>query len=188
MNSGEFQKHAEEIERLVQRVSSIADDDARTAALELLRSLMNFHGGVVSRIVELLSDSDGTGRTALKKLGSDPLICGALVLYGVHPVPLNERVTCALHKVAAQLRKHSASAEIIEIADTVVRVKVHSSGHGCGSSPATVKELVEQAILEAAPEVVEVVTEGLLPSASGFVPVNMIQSASQEEKYEKSTA
>lgn len=188
MNSGEFQKHAEEIERLVQRVSCIADDNARTVALELLQSLMDLHGAVVSRVAEVLSASGEAGRTTLKKLGSDPLICGALVLYGVHPVPLNERITGALDKVAVQLRKHSASVELIEIADAVVRVKVQSSGHGCGSSSATVKELVEQAILEAAPEVVEIAMEGLPSSGFGFVPINMIHSASQEEKYEKSTA
>ena len=49
------------------------------------------------------------------------------------------------------------------------------------------KTMVEQAILEAAPEVVEVVVEGL-PS-TGFVPLNLIQPAAKKEnQYEESAA
>ena len=81
--------------RLVQRVSALADEDARTTALELLQSMMDLHGAVVSRIVEVL-DASEAGRTSLAKLGNDPLVCGLLVLYGVHPVALEERVARAV--------------------------------------------------------------------------------------------
>ena len=56
MTSGEFQAHTEQVERLVQRVSGLADEDARSTSLELLQSLMDFHGAVLSRIVESFSD------------------------------------------------------------------------------------------------------------------------------------
>ena len=151
--SSEFQAHTERIEQLVQRVSGLADEEARTTALELLQSMMDLHGAVVSRIVELLNASEA-GRASLAKLGCDPLVCGLLVLYGVHPVALEERVARAVENVRPQLRKHSGSAELIGIADDVVRVKIQSSGHGCGSSADALKSTVEQAILEAAPEVV----------------------------------
>jgi Fe-S cluster biogenesis protein NfuA len=189
MNSSEFQAHAEAIERLVQRVSALSDEDARTAALELLQSLMNLHGAVVSRIVEVLANSGEAGRVALAKLGSDPLISGLLVLYGVHPVAFEDRVGRAIEKVSQKLQKQSASVELVAIADTAVTVKIHSSGHGCGSSPEALKRMVEQAIMEAAPEVVDVIAEGATSSASAFVPLNMIQPATKEEKkYEESAA
>ena len=54
MNSGEFQAHTEQIERLVQRVSGLADEDARASGLELLQSVMDFNGAVLSRVVEVL--------------------------------------------------------------------------------------------------------------------------------------
>ena len=109
MDNGEFQAHTERVEQLVQRVTDLADDDARTTALELLQSLMDLHGAVVSRIVEVLSEAGEGGRAALAKLGSDPLICGLLVLYGVHPVPLEQRVAAALEKVRPLLKKQSGS-------------------------------------------------------------------------------
>jgi Fe-S cluster biogenesis protein NfuA len=107
----------------------------------------------------------------------------------VHPVALEDRIARAVEDVRPKLQKHGGSAELIGIADAVVRVKIQSSGHGCGSSADALKGTVEQAILEAAPEVVEVVVEGLPAPVAGFVPVNLIQPAMREgENYEKSTA
>jgi Fe-S cluster biogenesis protein NfuA len=189
INNTEFQAQAEQINRLVQRVSELPDDDVRTAALELLQSLMDLHGAVTSRIVELLSDSGETGRKSLAKLGEDPLVCGLLVLYGVHPVAFEERISKAVEKVQPQLRKQGGSAELLGIADTTVRVKIESAGHGCGSSPDAFRRTVEQSILEAAPEIAEIIVEGVPQSAPGFVPVNMIQPVTKEEKnYEESAA
>jgi Fe-S cluster biogenesis protein NfuA len=189
MNSSEFQAQTEKIERLVQSVSAFADEEARNTALELLQSLMDLHGAALSRIVELLSDSGEKGRASLTKLGEDPLICGLLVLYGAHPVALEQRVAKALDKARLQLQKQGGSVELIGLneAEAVVRVKIQSSGQGCGSSPDALKKMVDQSILEAAPEVVEVIAEGLPGVASGFVPLNKIQPATKEEKkYEES--
>jgi len=189
MDNSEFQAHTEQIERLVARVSTLADEGARAAALDLLQSLMGLHGAVISRIVEVLNDSGESGRAALARLGSDPLVCGLLVLYGVHPVSLEERVARAINSVSPKLRKQGGSVELQGVAELVVRVKVESSGHGCGSSPDALKTTVEQAIFEAAPEVTEIVVEGLTTSGGGFVPLNMIQPAAREEKkYEESAA
>jgi len=189
MNNNEFQERTEQIDRLVQRVNAFNDDDARTTSLELLQSMMDLHGVAMARIVEMLSESGEAGRSSLAKLGNDPLICGMLVLYGIHPVALEERVSRAIEKVRPQLQKHGGSVELIAVADDAVRIKIQSSGHGCGLSADTLKSTVEQAILEAAPEVVNIVTEGLGPATSGFVSLNMIQPVSKEEmKYEKSTA
>jgi Fe-S cluster biogenesis protein NfuA len=187
LNSGEFQAHTEQIERLVQRVSALADEDARSTALELLQSLMDLHGAVFSRVVEVLTESGEGGRSVLTKLENDPLVCGLLVLYGIHPVSLEDRVARAIEKVGPQLRRQAGTAELLGVSDAVVRVKLQSSGNGCGSPPDTLKATVEQAILEAAPDVVQVLVEGV-PSSS-FVPLNMIQPAAKEEKkYEESAA
>jgi Fe-S cluster biogenesis protein NfuA len=186
MNSGEFQAKAQQIERMVQRVSALHDDGARATALELLQSLMDLHGAVMARVIELLEDSGETGRAALATLGSDPLVCGLLVLYGIHPVSLEERVAQALEKVRPQLREHGGSVELLGIAEAVVTVKITSSGQGCGSGSEALKTAVEQAVLEAAPEVSQIVSQGV--ASAGFVPLNMIQPAKEGNRYEESTA
>ena len=58
-----------------------------------------------------------------------------------------------------------------------------------GNSPEALKQTVEQAILEAAPEVAEIAIEGAPSSAAGFVPLKMIQPAVKEgTAYEESAA
>jgi Fe-S cluster biogenesis protein NfuA len=200
LGNTEFQAYTGRVERLVERAGALEDAAARTTALDLLQSVMDLHGAAVSRIVELL-DATEAGRASLVRLGADPLICGLLVLYGVHPVPLEERLARALENLAPQLRKHSGSAELLGVSEGVVRVKLESSGHGCGNSPDALRTMLERAILEAAPEVVEVAVEsaasGVTPAASGFVPLNLIQPApklepaltpKEEKQYEESAA
>jgi Fe-S cluster biogenesis protein NfuA len=185
MDNNEFQAHTRQVEKLVQRVNELPDENARTTALELLRSVMDFHGAALSRIVELLSDNE-TDRVSLSKLATDPLICGLLVLYGIHPTPLEQRVTQAVGKLRVQLQKQGTDLDLLGIGEDSVRVKVQSRAHGLAASPEKIRHTVEQAILEVAPEVIQVTVEGMAPS--GFVPLNQIQTVTKEESYEKSTA
>lgn len=184
MDNHEFQAQTQRIDELVQRVSALPDKDARTAALELLQSTMDFHGSVLSRIVELLSESGEAGRNLLNKLGSDSLVCGLLVLYGIHPLTMEQRINGALERLRPQLQKHGTTLEIVGITDGALRLKARREAQG---APDKLKLAIEQAVLEAAPEVTGVIVEGL--SSSDFVPLNMIQPATKEVKtYEESPA
>jgi hypothetical protein len=183
MNMSEFQARAEQVERLVERINEVSDESSRKTARELLQSVMDLHAEGLARMVEMLSESEA-GRSSLVKLGSDPLICGLLVLYGVHPVPLEERVATAIDRVGPKLRKQRARVELVSIIDSVVRLKIERTGHGSQSDVLT--RMIEQVVREAAPEVVEIVFEGVIPS--GFIPIEMIQAAREEKEYEKSAA
>jgi Fe-S cluster biogenesis protein NfuA len=193
MENAEFQQHAQKVEQLVQRVTALSDEGARSTALELMQGLMDLHGSAITRIVEILADSGESGHSSLEKLGRDPLVCGLLVLYGVHPVPFETRVADALDRIAPKLRKQSGSAELLGIGETSVRIAVQGSGTGCHSSPDALKEMVEQAIREIAPEVTELVIETPASVQSGFVPLNVLQPAThrgeeRRKEYEESTA
>jgi Fe-S cluster biogenesis protein NfuA len=189
MNNDEFQGYTGKIDRLVQRASSLADEDARAMALELLQSVMDLHGAAMLRVVEILTDAGEAGRNSLAKLGSDPLICGLLVLYGVHPVPLEDRVARAVEQVRSKLQKQGGDLQLMGIDETAARISIQSSGTGCHSSPEALKEVAERAILEAAPELVEVIAEGTPSATSAFVPLETIQPANPEGKrYEESAA
>lgn len=185
MDNNEFQAHTQQVERLVQRANALPDENARATALELLQAVMDLHGAALSRIVELLSGSDAH-RVSLSKLATDPLICGLLVLYGIHPVPLEQRVTNAIEKLRAELQKQGTSVEVLAIDEDGVRVKVQNRTHGLAASPEKIRQTVEQAILEAAPEIAHLTIEGIAPS--GFVPLDQIQTVTKEKSYEESTA
>ncbi len=189
LNSNEFQAHTEQIERLVEYVSAFPDTEIRTAALDLVQALMDLHGAGISRIVELLGESGESGRKSMSALANDPLVCGLFVLYGVHPVDLRDRVNAAIEKARLQIQKQGGTVELLELGEGKVRLAITGSGGGCHSSPDALKQAVEQAIREAAPEIVEVVADGVSSSSSVFLPANMIQPAMKEEKsYEESPA
>jgi Fe-S cluster biogenesis protein NfuA len=175
----EFQQRSEQIQQLVERVNALEDEEARATALELLQSMMDLHGAAISRMVELLTEAGEEGRSALAKLGRDPLICGLMVLYDAHPVPMQERVAAAIEKIRPQLQKHGGSIELLGVSDGVVELEIHSSGQGCHSSPDALKEQAEQAILEAAPETAQILVRGVAASSAGFIPVSMLQPAAR---------
>ena len=179
MTNGEFQGYAQQIESAVQRVNQLQDDGARTAALELMQSLMDLHGAAMARLVEVLGETGDAGRNSLASLGNDPLLCGLMVLYGVHPLSLEERVRRAVERVRPQVQKQGGKVELLDVSDSLVRVSISSSGNGCHSSPEALNSLVEQAMREAAPEVIAFVAEGVASSATGFIPLTMIQPANE---------
>jgi len=176
MNNSEFQAYTQRIERVLEEVSTLTDNRARSSATELMQSLMDLHGAAMSRMVDLLSEEDS--RISLSKIADDPLICGMLVLYGVHPLSLEDRVQHKIEELRPKLQKQGTSLELISTENDVVRIKVqrsHQDQHASGAVQGT----IEQAIREAAPEILEIVVEGMLPS--GFVPLNMIQPAMKYE-------
>lgn len=186
MENSQFQSHTQKVDELVQRVNAWPDETARSTALELLQSMMDLHGAAMSRVVEVLSESGEAGRANLAKVGADPLVCGLLVLYGIHPLTLEERVNGAIERLAPQLHKQEATVELLGVTDGAVRVRIQKLANSHGS-PEKQRLAVEQAILEVAPEVADIAIEGL--ALTGFVPVNMIQPATKEvNAYEESAA
>jgi Fe-S cluster biogenesis protein NfuA len=95
---------------------------------------------------------------------------------------LETRVAHALDKLRPRLHKQGGSAELLGIDGGVVRLKLSASGHGCGNGPDALKQIVEQAILEVAPEIGEVKVEGLPASAPAFVPLSTIQPLQRKEQ------
>lgn len=185
MDNSEFQAHTRRVEKMVERANALPDGQARATAIELLQAVMDLHGAAMSRTVELLSESE-SHRASLAKLAADPLVCGLFVLYGIHPVTLEERVTRAIEKLRPHLQKQGGDVQLLGISDATVRARIQTQAHGLAALPEKMRNAVEQAVLEAAPEVVSLIVEGVTPS--GFVPLNRIQTATKEKTYEESTA
>jgi hypothetical protein len=177
MNNGEFQARTENLERLVEQVNRLGDEDARATALELMQSLLDMHGAAFTRVIEVLASSGEAGRAALLELADDPLVCGLLVLYGIHPLTLEDRVARAIEKLRRQLQKTGTELELVSVAEGSIHVRTHNPRPD-GHSTASVRDRIEQSIREAAPEVPEIAIEGIVPS--GFVPLNMVQPALNE--------
>jgi hypothetical protein len=77
--------------------------------------------------------------------------------------------------VKPQLRKQGCEVETLELREGVVRLRVQTGEHTCGSTAKTVQTTLEDAVYEAAPDLVSLSIEGLEGKpASGFVALDTL--------------
>jgi Fe-S cluster biogenesis protein NfuA/nitrite reductase/ring-hydroxylating ferredoxin subunit len=148
------------IEELLAGLRSGAPDTG-PAAEELVRLLVGLYGDGLARIVTLLGDQGEPGATMLRRLAEDPLVESLLLLHDLHPADVDTRVQQALDRVRPYLGSHAGGVEYLGVHDGVARLKLEGSCHGCPSSTDTVRLAIRGAVLEAAPEVSDVVVEGM---------------------------
>ena len=152
----EFRAYANRVEQMVEQVNAIADAAARNVALELLQSVMDLHGAAFARMVELL-ESDRAAIEQDRRRSAALRNDGALRRASGRLGGARREGRCERASATAQAqrdgggRRHRGGRGA---------VKIESSGHGCGSSTDAIADVVQQAILESAPEVVEVAIEG----------------------------
>jgi Fe-S cluster biogenesis protein NfuA/nitrite reductase/ring-hydroxylating ferredoxin subunit len=154
------QQAGEQIEELLARLGS-AGDDAGATAEELVRLLVGLYGDGLAHIAETLSGGGEAGAALLAKLTEDPLVESLLLLHGLHPVSVDNRIQQALDQVRPYLGSHAGGVMYLGVSDGVARLRLEGSCHGCPSSTVTVKLAIEGAVKEAAPELTDVVVEGM---------------------------
>ena len=101
------------------------------------------------------------GAAMLDRLTEDPLVESLLLLHDLHPLDVDARIQRALDRVRPYLGSHAGGVEYLGVRDGVARLRLEGSCHGCPSSTVTVQLAIKGAVQDAAPEVTEVVVEGM---------------------------
>ncbi len=156
----EFQSRMQRLEILLQGVERWADPTAQDQAREIVQALLDLHGRGLERILSHLAAAGEAGTTVLEACSRDDVAGGLLLLHGLHPLDLKTRVQQALEQVRPYLRSHGGNVELLGIHEGVVRLRLEGSCHGCPSSSLTMKTMIEEAILEKAPDALAVEVEG----------------------------
>src|SRR5205823_13418817 len=120
------------VERLLDEIEGLADPVAREQATEIVRALLELYGAGLERIVEEVATRDDGQIAAV--LADDELVSHLLLLHGLHPSPLEDRVLSALEEVRPYLESHGGNVELVEIESSAVRLRLAGSCHGCPSS------------------------------------------------------
>lgn len=145
------------------------------AAQELVRLVMELHGIAVEKMMEIIFSQGAAGAEVIEQLARDRVVSSLLVLHGLHPDNTEVRVARAVEKVAAQLRKQSVELQLLAIEEGRVRIQAKINAHACGSTQATVRSAIEEAVYEAAPEILSLSIEGLESAgSSGFVSLDKL--------------
>jgi Fe-S cluster biogenesis protein NfuA len=136
----------ERVARVEGLVEEVAGDPAAFAALQAIVAL---YGEALRRI----------GNRFGPAIADDELVAHLLLVHGLHPVDVEQRVADALDSVRPYLGSHGGDVELVGVAGTVARVRLHGSCDGCASSRVTLRNAIEAAILQAAPELERVEAE-----------------------------
>ncbi|KQW13358.1 hypothetical protein [Streptomyces sp. Root369] len=134
------------VEEILDRLAESGDPAAAAAAEELVRSLMDFYGAGLARILHLLSGAPG--EAAARLLGDD-LVASLFVLHDLHPEDRDTRIARALDGV----QEHAL--EVVGFDDesgTLTLRAREAGGCGCGSGTGA-REAAEAALACFAPEV-----------------------------------
>lgn len=172
----DLQNRLGSMEELLRKIELGADPSLRKSVKELVELVMSLHGDGLERILDLIHGSGENGQAIIDKLGRDQLAGSLLVLHGIHPLNVEARVADALDKVASRLRPYGAEVELLSAQDGFIRLRLHAKGSGCGSTGQSLKEMVEEAIYSAAPDLTGLTIEGA-PEKQSFVSLEMLRGS-----------
>jgi Fe-S cluster biogenesis protein NfuA/nitrite reductase/ring-hydroxylating ferredoxin subunit len=162
MKGSDFRERLQRIEGLVRALESAGDPNARASAVELMQLVMEVHGAGIERMMEIAFENEAAGREIVDRFGQDELVASLLLLYGMHPLDVETRVTQALDSVRPYMRSHGGNVELLGVEDGVVRLRLQGSCNGCASSAATLELAIENAIYDAAPDIAGLEVEGVV--------------------------
>jgi Fe-S cluster biogenesis protein NfuA len=176
----EFQSSVQRIGELVREIENSADPAVRASTKDLVQLLLDLHAAGLERVLEIVAEAREGGQSTIDELGRDPLVSSLLVLYGLHPLDVEDRVARAVEKILPKVRKHGGEVRLLGAEAGMVRIRISVAGHSCASTGNTLRAMVEDAVYEAAPDLAGLVIEGLdeQNGAGGFVPLAKLGVAS----------
>lgn len=135
-------------QRVEELLGSLRAETDVAVAEQIIRLLVDYYGDGLARVVDIV------GPETVHELIRDPLVESQLILHGLHPLTVDERIEQALDRARPYLGSHAGGVSYDGVdAEGVARLTLFGSCNGCPSSTVTVKATIESAVLAAAPEV-----------------------------------
>lgn len=150
----------ERVQELLGSLDEIADPFAQQRVQELIGAVLELYGAGLDRILGVVADAGEPGLPIRDALLDDGIVASLLLIHGLYPVPLEERVVQALDSVRPFLASHGGNVELLSVEDGVARLQLQGSCNGCPSSAATLEHALREAIDAAAPDLLGLEVEG----------------------------
>ncbi|HEX3801103.1 MAG TPA: NifU family protein [Verrucomicrobiae bacterium] len=171
---GDINQQGKHIQELVERINALPDFGARELVQDCLQSVLELHGDGLARIMQLIKNSGAPGREVSEALLNDKMVRGLLLIHGLHPVSLENRLKQALEKVRPYMKSHGGNVELIALENDFAKLRLSGNCKDCPSSAVTMELAVRQAIEEACPDLVGFEIEGVVEqsTATNHLPAN----------------
>jgi len=154
----EFKVQTDRVEKLAARLELANDPETRATALELVQSVIELHGAALQALIDRFIATD-EGERILSEALQDDLVSSMFLLHNLHPDDLETRVLRGIESVRPYLKSHGGDCELAGVDNGIVRLRLHGSCGSCPSSSLTLKNAVEEALFQAAPDIKEIIAE-----------------------------
>ena len=152
----------ERVQRLTAELESISDPVARARSEELVTAVIGLYGEGLERLfAELAEAGEASARSVADRLADDGVVASLMLIHGLYPVALEQRVTEALDSVRPYMESHGGDVELLGIEAGIARIRLQGSCEGCPASASTLELAIKQALDEAAPDLEGLVVEGI---------------------------
>lgn len=171
------------IAELIAALENLTDTEGRDCAKQLMQEILDVHGAGLSRILDIVIDSNGAGQAILETLAYDDSVSALLLLHGLHPHDLVARVRQAVDGLRGLFGVQGIRIELGDVTEESVQLRLEGKWQGKKISPAKIRSDIEEAIFALAPEVAAVEIENL-PDADvhemKFVPASLLRGNHKE--------
>src|ERR1700710_1570992 len=152
----------ERVQDLLGSLDEIADPVAQARVQELVGTVLELYGAGLERILGVIADA-GEGAIHIRNaLLDDGVVASLLLIHGLYPISLEERVAEAVESVKPFLASHGGGVEILSVEDGIARLRLQGSCNGCPASASTLEHALKEAIDEAAPDLLGLEVEGAI--------------------------
>ena len=150
----------ERVQELLGSLDEIADPFAQQRVQELIGAVLELYGAGLDRILGVVADAGEPGLPIRDALLEDGIVASLLLIHGLYPISLEERVVQALDSVRPFLASHGGNVELVSVEQGIARLQLQGSCNGCPSSAATLEHALREAIDAAAPDLLGLEVEG----------------------------
>ena len=163
----EFSREGKRIQEWVEKIQQLPDSAAREMLEECLGSVLSFYGHGLERILRLIDERGPEGDPVRRALLADPGVTGLLLIHGLHPIPLEQRLNTALEKVRPYMESHGGGVTLLRLEDDRAVLQLQGHCQTCPSSTVTLELAVRSAIEEACPDLIDYEVLGIPQPAHG---------------------
>ena len=157
----------ERLQRLTAELERIPDAAVRETAEEMIGSVIELYGQGLERIFTAIDEAGDQAAELRERLSGDGVVASLMLIHGLYPVELEQRVREALDGVRPYMESHGGDVELLGIEDGVARIRLEGSCEGCPASASTLELAIKSALDEAAPDLEGLAVEGAVaPAAS----------------------
>jgi Fe-S cluster biogenesis protein NfuA len=129
---------------------------------ELIGTVLELYGAGLERVLGIVDDAGDDALPVRQALLDDGVVSSLLLIHGLYPITLEERVVEALDSVRPFLASHGGNVELLSVEDGVARLRLEGSCNGCPASAETLENALKEAIDATAPDLLGLQVEGVV--------------------------